>query len=97
MTHFLFALAVLTTNKAFTQQKADTIKCYVQVMVPASGTLGIARNIEDNYAYLNGGLLIYTKAYAIIEDGKYRFLTPRKKEMKNIWKPADPQVMPFEW
>jgi hypothetical protein len=43
-------------------------------------------------------MLIYTKAYAISEGGKYvRFLTPKRKELKNIWKPKDPEVMEFEW
>jgi hypothetical protein len=67
-------------------------------MVPASGTIGMSRNIEDNQVFINGGILLYTKAYAVMEGGKYvQFFTPKKKELKNIWKPKDPQVMEFEW
>jgi hypothetical protein len=60
-------------------------------MVPASGTIGLSREI-------NGGILLYTKAYAISEGGKYiKFITPKRKELKNIWKPKEPQIMEFEW
>lgn len=69
-------------------------------MVPAEGTLGIARNIEDNTVYLRGGLLIYTKAYGIRdESGNYiKFLNPKRKELKDIWLPGEkPVVMKYEW
>jgi len=80
------------------QSKKDTVKCYVQIMVPASGTIGMSREIEDNQVFINGGILLYTKAYAIKEGEKYvRFLTPKRKELKQIWKPKDPEVMEFEW
>jgi hypothetical protein len=78
----------------------DTVKCYVQIMVPASETVGLSKEIEDNRVFLNGGIFLYTKAYAIKDTtGKYvKFLTPRKKELKNIWSPDDkPVVMRKEW
>lgn len=82
------------------QQRNDTVKCYVQIMVPASATVGLSKEIEDNRVFLDGGILLYTKAYAISDTtGRYvRFLTPRRKELKNIWTPGDkPVVMKFEW
>jgi hypothetical protein len=83
---------------AYCQLKTDTVKCYVQIMVPASGTVGLSKEIEDNQVFMNGGILLYTKAYAIKEGAKYvRFLTPKRKELKQIWKPKDPQVMEIEW
>jgi hypothetical protein len=95
----LAILLILSINSIINaQQKTDTVKCYVQIMIPASGTIGLSREIEDNVVFINGGMLIYTKAYAISEGGKYvRFLTPKRKELKNIWKPKDPEVMEFEW
>jgi hypothetical protein len=91
-------LTILFCTSINAQQKTDTVKCYVQIMIPASGTIGLSREIEDNVVFINGGMLIYTKAYAISEGGKYvRFLTPKRKELKNIWKPKDPEVMEFEW
>ena len=69
-------------------------------MVPASGTVGMSKEIEDNQVFMNGGILLYTKAYAIKDaNGKYvKFLTPKRKELKNIWMPNDqPMVMKFEW
>ncbi len=93
---FLSCLILLISVKLRAQ--TDTIKCYVQIMVPASGTVGMSKEIEDNQVFMNGGILLYTKAYGIIESGKYvKFLTPKRKELKNIWKPKDPQVMEFEW
>jgi hypothetical protein len=45
-------------------------------MVPASGTIGMSKEIEDNQVFMNGGVLLYTKAYAIKEGERYvRFLT----------------------
>jgi hypothetical protein len=98
MKYTLIMLLCLFTARLHAQQKTDTVKCYVQIMVPASGTIGMSRNIEDNQVFINGGILLYTKAYAVMEGGKYvQFFTPKKKELKNIWKPKDPQVMEFEW
>lgn len=83
---------------SYCQSKIDTIKCYVQIMVSASGTIGISKEIEDNQVFMNGGVLLYTKAYGVKEGDKFiMFLTPKRKELKNIWKPKDPQVMEFEW
>lgn len=91
---FFLAIPIVT----FSQSKTDTVKCYVQIMVPASGTIGMSKEIEDNQVFMNGGVLLYTKAYAIKEGERYvRFLTPKHKELKQIWKPKDPQVMEFEW
>lgn len=81
-------------------KQTDTLKCYVQVMVPASATTGLSKEIDDNWVFLNGGILLYTKAYAISDSaGRYvRFLTPRKKELKNIWLPNEkPVVMKYNW
>lgn len=92
---FFFLVIPIVT---FSQSKTDTVKCYVQIMVPASGTIGMSKEIEDNQVFMNGGVLLYTKAYAIKEGERHvRFLTPRHKELKQIWKPKDPQVMEFEW
>lgn len=92
---FLFLISIKLTA----QQRTDTVKCYVQVMISADGALGISKQIENNQAFNNGGLLIYTKAYAIIDAGKYvKFLTPRRKELKDIWTPdGKPVVMRKEW
>lgn len=82
------------------QNRTDTIKCYVQIMVPASGTVGMSKEIEDNQVFMNGGILLYTKAYAISDSlGRYvKFLTPRRKELKNIWLPDEkPVVMRYNW
>ena len=96
--YILSCILLLTFIKLKAQQRTDTIKCYVQIMVPASGTVGLSKEIEDNRVFLNGGILLYTKAYAIVEDKKYvRFLNPKRKELNNVWKPRDPQVMEFEW
>ena len=95
ITIFFFLIIPIVT---FSQSKIDTIKCYVQIMVPASGTIGMSKEIEDNQVFMNGGVLLYTKAYAIKEGDRYtRFLTPKRKELKNVWKPKDPEVMEFEW
>lgn len=91
----LFALMSITVKS---QMKSDTIKCFVQIMVPASGTVGMSKEIEDNQVFMNGGILVYTKAYAIKEGDRYiKFLSPKRKELKQIWKPKDPEVMEFEW
>lgn len=83
---------------AIAQQRTDTVKCYVQIMVPAKATVGLSKEIEDNQVFFNGGILLYTKAYAIIEDNKYvKFLNPKRKELKNIWKPKEPILMEYEW
>lgn len=80
------------------QQRADTVKCYVQIMVPANATVGMSKEIEDNRVFLDGGILLYTKAYAIKEGDKYvRFMNPKRKELKQVWKPKDPEVMEYEW
>jgi hypothetical protein len=98
MKRLLLVLLILLVIKSEGQQRTDTVKCYVQIMVPASGTVGMSKEIEDNQVFINGGILLYTKAYAIVEDKKYvKFLTQKRKELKNIWKPKDPQVMEFEW
>lgn len=96
---YLSCMALLFSLSASAQSRTDTVKCYVQVMISADGALGISRNIENNQVFNNGGLLIYTKAYAIIESGKYvKFLSPRKKELKDIWTPDDkPVVMKKDW
>jgi hypothetical protein len=89
---------MLTTVNMMGQQRTDTVKCYVQIMIPAKATVGMSRIVEDNQVFMNGGILLYTKAYAITEGGKYvMFLNPRRKELKNIWKPKDPEVMEYEW
>lgn len=94
-------LSCVITFFAYTcaaQKRIDTVKCYVQIMVPASGTVGMSKEIEDNQVFMNGGILLYTKAYAISDQNKYvKFLSPKKKELKGIWKPKDPEVMEFEW
>lgn len=92
-----FTLFISLSTSA--QNKTDTIKCYVQVMIPADGALGISKQIENNQVYMNGGMLIYTKAYGIMENGKYiKFLSPRRKELKDIWTPDDkPVVMKKDW
>jgi hypothetical protein len=97
---FILCLVLLIGVKLQAQQRSDTIKCYVQIMLPAEGTIGMSRNIEDNTLFINGGMFIYTKAYAIKDAaGKYvKFLTPRKKELKDIWWPdAGPVVMKKDW
>lgn len=97
---FLSSVILLISINVLGQQRTDTIKCYVQIMVPASGTVGMSKEIEDNQVFLNGGILLYTKAYAIGDTtGRYvRFLTPRRKELKNIWTPENkPVVMKYEW
>jgi hypothetical protein len=94
----LFCFSILTAVNTMGQQRTDTVKCYVQIMIPAKATVGMSKEIEDNQVFLNGGILLYTKAYAIKEGGKYvAFINPRRKELKNIWKPKDPEVMEFEW
>lgn len=83
-----------------TQQQTDTVKCFVQIMIPAEGAMGVARNIESNFLFLNGGMLIYTRAYAISDtSGHYiKFLNPRKKELKDIWLPDEkPVIMKKDW
>lgn len=77
----------------------DTLKCYVQIMVPAANTVGLSREIEDNQLFFNGGIFLYTKAYAIKDSTRYvKFLTPRRKELKDIWWPeSGPVVMRKEW
>jgi hypothetical protein len=100
MTRLVLAiLLILSFNSSINaQQKTDTIKCYVQIMIPATDAIGLHRNIEDSQLFLNGGILLYTKAYAIKTNNKYTgFLTPKRKELKKIWKPKEPQVMEFEW
>lgn len=95
---YLSCTLILIAVKLMAQQRTDTVKCYVQIMVPASGTVGMSKEIEDNQVFMNGGILLYTKAYAIIQEKKYiKFLTPKRKELKGIWKPIDPQVMESEW
>lgn len=97
---FLSCLILLISVNSKGQQRADTVKCYVQIMVPASGTIGMSKAIEDNRVFLDGGILLYTKAYAISDSlGHYvKFLTPRRKELKNIWMPDDkPVMMKYEW
>lgn len=97
---YLSCVAILLCFASAAQSRSDTIKCYVQIMVPASGTVGMSKEIEDNQVFLNGGILLYTKAYAIGDTtGRYvRFLTPRRKELKNIWTPENkPVVMKYEW
>ena len=96
----LSCLLLLILIKSEGQQRTDTVKCYVQIMLPAAGTIGMSRNIEDNTLFVNGGMFIYTKAYAIKDTaGKYvRFLTPRKKELKDVWMPeSGPVVMKKDW
>lgn len=97
----LFIGIVITINSKGQDIKnnSDTIKCYVQIMVPASGTVGLSKEIEDNREFLNGGIILYTKAYAIKDGtGMYvKFLTPKRKPLKMIWKPNAPQVMEYEW
>lgn len=96
----LIILFLLISIKSEAQQRTDTVKCYVQVMVPAEGAMGVARNLESNFIFLNGGMLIYTKAYAISDtSGRYiKFLNPRKKELKDIWMPDDkPVLMKKDW
>jgi hypothetical protein len=95
----IFLICFLTGGAtAFGQTGADTSKCYVQVMIPADGALGVSRNIENNQVFMNGGMLIYTKAYAVKVGGRYvKFINPKGKELKNIWKPKDPEVMEYEW
>lgn len=97
---FILCLILLICVKSGAQQRSDTVKCYVQIMLPAAGTIGMSRNIEDNTLFVNGGMFIYTKAYAIKDTaGRYvRFLTPRKKELKDIWWPeSGPIVMKKDW
>jgi hypothetical protein len=95
---FLSCVLLLISIKSAAQQRADTVKCYVQIMVPASGTVGMSKEIEDNQVFMNGGILLYTKAYAIKEGDRFvKFLSPKRKELKQIWKPKDPEVMEFEW
>lgn len=97
---YLSCVAFLVAFGCAAQNRADTIKCYVQIMVPASGTVGMSKEIEDNQVFMNGGILLYTKAYAISDTtGHYvRFLTPRRKELKNIWLPDEkPVVMRYNW
>lgn len=97
---FLSCLIFLISVNLKAQQRMDTVKCYVQIMVPASGTVGMSKEIEDNQVFMNGGILLYTKAYAVSDSpGHYiRFLSPRRKELKNIWLPDEkPVVMKYEW
>jgi hypothetical protein len=96
---YLSCYLMLIAVKLQAQRQTDTIKCYVQIMVPASGTVGMSKETEDNQVFMNGGILLYTKAYAISDSpGHYvKFLSPKRKELKGIWKPKDPQVMEFEW
>lgn len=94
----LSCLILLISIKLMGQQRTDTVKCFVQIMVPASGTVGMSKEIEDNQVFMNGGILLYTKAYAIKEGDRYvKFISPKRKDLKQIWKPKDPEVMEFEW
>lgn len=97
MKYLMVAFFCLVAGVAKSQ--TDTIKCYVQIMVPAGRTIGLSREIEDNQLFLNGGIFLYTKAYAIKDGGKYvKFLTPRHKELKDIWWPeSGPVVMRKDW
>lgn len=97
---YLSCIALFAVLNCAAQNRTDTTKCYVQIMVPASGTVGLSKEIEDNRVFLDGGILLYTKAYAISDTaGRYvRFLTPHRKKLKNIWLPGDkPVVMKYEW
>lgn len=96
---YLSCIMLFASIASIAQSRTDTVKCYVQIMIPADGALGISKQIENNQVYMNGGMLIYTKAYAITEAGKYvKFLTPKRKELKDIWMPDDkPVVMKKEW
>lgn len=97
---YLSCIILIAALNCAAQGRADTIKCYVQIMVPASGTVGLSKEIEDNRVFLDGGILLYTKAYAISDSpGHYvKFLTPRRKELKNIWMPDDrPVLMRKDW
>jgi hypothetical protein len=44
-------------------------------------------------------MLIYTKAYAIMEGEKYvKFINPRRKDLKDIWLPDNgPVAMKKDW
>lgn len=82
----------------------DTIKCYVQVMQPASDAWSIGRNMENNGPFLSGGLIIYTKAYAVIErtPDSYKVITvldsKKKREVKNMWRTkGEPIIMEIDW
>lgn len=69
-------------------------------MVPAADAFSLNKHIDKNMVFVNGGLFLYTKAYAVKDtSGKYvKFLTPRRKELTDIWKPNDqPQVMIHNW
>jgi len=67
-------------------------------MVPASSTIGLSKEIEDNQVFINGGVILFTKAFVIKEGDKIiKFLTPKRKELKQIWKPNNPDYMEYEW
>lgn len=99
MKRLLLGFVLLLSIACKAESTSDTVKCYVQIMVPASGTVGLSKEIEDNQVFLNGGILLYTKAYGIKdESGKFiKFLNPKRKELKQIWRPSEPQVMVHEW
>jgi hypothetical protein len=44
---FLSCFLLLISIKCLGQAKIDTVKCYVQIMVPASGTVGLSKEIEE--------------------------------------------------
>ena len=81
------------------RSQTDTVKCYVQITIPFKSFPMWRREFDDTELYNNGGMIIYTKAYAIRENGRYvKFLSVKRKEIKEIWKPDDnPQVMVKEW
>lgn len=76
---------ILMTINLQAQQQSDTVKCFVQIMIPASGTIGMSKEIEDNQVFLNGGILLYTKAYAIKEGDKYVNSYPQEKKNLRIF------------
>lgn len=99
MKKIIFYLLFIGTSFKLLAQ-TDTVKCYVQIMYSFENTIGMSRNIEDNYLHKHGGMMFYTKAYGIRDDkGKFiKFLSVRKRELTEIWKPNDqPQVMIYNW
>lgn len=86
------------------QQPPDTIKCYAQVMHPASDAWQLGRYMDDNSKYLSGGVIIYTKAWAVIQrtPDSYKVITvfdsKKKKELKGVFKiKGEPAIMEFDW
>lgn len=112
MKQLLFLIILIPAYKlCFAQSKTDTVKCYIQIYYQTGTDLiGLGSHIDDNSLFLRGGLIGYTRGYAIREkvvnsetqkdEWKYlKFLAWNgKREIKNVWFTLGvPQIMFKEW